>query len=318
MLRSPNTAVVLTDAAAVASSESEINAAVCLRLLPKLYPTVLVNPERLPRKRTRFDLWSIFPWRCHPPLPWREITARADARIAIDVVDQMPGHDVFMLTNGRADSNPTLDRLLNLWSAPWGDTTIRPTWRAEYTKPHLPFILPCAPMDVPAEHPRKHVMWNVQHWSDNRAEHAVAVAALPMLKRLGVEMVFLTRWDRGGVPFDDLVDAELTYCALDLLKPAREYEGLFATAFAYLISVPAVGMYSVERALVQGVPVIGAPTHRWSTWFTPPSQLPAYRADPMLYAVGAGVAEEYRFSEAAAVAQMEMACRLGHQLRGRD
>ena len=317
MARPAQTAIVLTDPTATASSESQINAAVCDRLLPKLYRSVLVNPARMPRARTRFDLWSIFPWRCDPPIPWREITDRAEARIAIDLVDQMPGHDVYMTTLRQAETNITIDRLLGLWAVDWGGELVKPSWRPTWTKPHIPFFLPCSTVTVPADHPRNYAFWNVQHWSDRRDEHAVALAALPTLKTLGVEMVFVTRWDRGGVPFDDLADSGLEFCALEPATPAEQFDALFARSFAYLVSVPSVGMFSVDRALAQGIPVIGAPTHRWGEWFSTPEQLAPYRTDSTLYALRAA-ADEYLFGETTALAHMDMARRLARHLRGRS
>ena len=246
------------------------------------------------------------------------MTDRAHARIAIDAVDQMPGHDVVMTVHRTDATNVTIDRTLALWNARWGEDLITPRWRYGWRKPHVPFIYPAPPAaQVPEDHPRRHVMWNVQHWSDRREEHAVVVEALSTLKRLGVEMVFLSRWYRGGIPMDDLNVAGLMFRPMNVPTPAAEYDCLFAGQFAYLVSVPSVGQLSIEKALAWGIPIVGAPTHRWSEWFSHPEQLAAYRADPTLYERAAEM-HSYLFGEQAALAHMDMARRIATHVRGQS
>ena len=312
------TAIVLTDPQMALSSEASINEAVTCRLLPQMYQRVLHNPDGLPRAGFRWDLWSIFPWRCLPPVGWREMTSAAQARIAIDAVDQMPGHDVVMTVHRTDPQNPTVDATLQFWNAQWGDELILPRWRYGWRKPHIPFIYPeVPPPAVPADHPRRHVIWAVQHWPDRREEHAAAVEALPILKQLGVEIVFLARWDRGGVPIDDLNVAGMMFRPMDVPTQAAEYNALFASQFAYLVSVPSVGGLSVEQALAWGIPIVGAPTHRWSEWFSDPAQLAAYRADPTLYGRAAEM-HRHLFGEATALAHMELAREIAQHVRGQS
>jgi hypothetical protein len=306
-------AVVILDADAYASSESEINAAV-LRLLPRMYDEIVPNPVELPEEP--YDLWAVMPFECAPVLPWETLSDNAQARVAIDMCDQFPGIDVYLTLTTTAPRNDTVDRLFGLWGVLWRGEPIHPRWRFGWQRPHLPYVHACSD-DALLNEPRlPHVVWNVEHWADNGEEHAFAAAAIPMLVGLGVQTVFQSRADRGGP-----VDVESCGLTSVVLIPPQQPDGvggaawerLVATGIAYLVSVPSLGMLSIPKALACGIPVVAAPVGQWSDWMTLPRQLAAYR-DPGLYAQAREQAY-HTFSDDRAVGQFRLALSMARALR---
>lgn len=316
---SPQHAVLITRGEARASSEAETNAAV-RRLLPRLYPTVEENPEHAPCKG-RYDLWSVLPFECHPKVPWERLYDGAVARVAIDCTDAHPAADVVLLTIKTARSNPSVDRLLQLWGVEWRGQRVNPRWHWGWTKPHLPYVHACADgLAIPEDAPYAHAVWNVEHWCDNPDQHAYAVAAIPALAEMGVKIIYLTRCERGGVPpLDDIEDLGISVGVLSAPEQPKHvsdghYAALFDAAAAYLVSVPSIGMISIEKALARGIPVVGAPTNRWSEWFTAPDALRAFAQERDLYAK-ARERHYHLFSDDAAVGQFELARELARIVR---
>ena len=315
-------AVIIYDAKAYASSEAEVNRAV-LRLLPSLYlyDGILPNPLELPE--TPYDLWAVYPFECRPTISWEMLSDNAEARIAIDITDQFPGMDLYLTTVPMTLRNDSVDRLLRLWGVLWRGEPIQPEWRWGYQRPHLPYVHACADeIDVPKDAPLPHVIWNVEHWADNKDEHSFAEAALSTLAGLGVRTIFQTRADRGG-PVTGI--AERYGLETAVMVPPEEPDGvkdalweqLAATQFAYLVSVPSLGMLSIPKALARGIPVVGAPAGRWSEWMSSPAQLTTYRAHPNLYEQARWQAY-HTFSDDRAAGQFELAVLMARALRGED
>jgi len=229
-----------------------------------------------------------------------------------------------VLTIGQATRrNDPLDRLLALWAVMWHGEAIRPHWQWGWRRPHLPYVHACADglKEWPGT-PYPHVIWNVSSWKDNVEEHEYAAAAIPFLAELGVRVVFQARADRGGPVTTGVVEKHGLQNVV-LVPPEQpdgvggaKWDHLAGTQVAYLVSVPSLGMLSIEQALARGIPVVAAPAGRWAEWFTAPAQLPAYRADPGLYAQARRQAYS-TFCDDRVVGQFELALSLARALRAR-